>query len=148
MFLEIIFSMCSNLPAPPQAITGTPTVLLTSSISSKSKPDCVPSLSTEVNKISPTPKPSAFLTQSKTLISVFSLPLSTKASQYPPSLLLASIDKTIHWLPKILLASLISSGFLIAAVLIATLSAPFLRAEFISSTDLIPPPTVIGTNIF
>ena len=23
-----------------------------------------------------------------------------------------------------------------------------LRAEFISSTDLIPPPTVIGTNIF
>ena len=35
-----------------------------------------------------------------------------------------------------------------AAVLIATLSAPDLSAEFTLSTDLIPPLTVIGTKIF
>ena len=38
-------------------------------------------------------------------------------------------------------------GFFIAAVLIATLSAPFLNAKLISLILLIPPPTVIGTKI-
>ena len=46
-----------------------------------SKPFFVPSWSTDVNKISPTPKFVAFPIQSKTDMPVFSLPFSTKTSQ-------------------------------------------------------------------
>ena len=44
--------------------------------------------------------------------------------------------------------SLIKFGFKTAAVFIATLSAPDLKILKASSTDLIPPPTVIGINMF
>jgi hypothetical protein len=38
-------------------------------------------------------------------------------------------------------------GCKVAAVFIATLSAPDLKIDLASSTDLTPPPTVIGINI-
>ena len=53
---------------------------------------------------------------------------------------------TTHWLPKRLAAWVISTGFLTAAVLIDTLSAPAASNRRISSREWIPPPTVKGMN--
>ena len=50
----------------------------------------------------------------------------------------------MHWLPTRLAASLTSFGFLTAAVLIETLSAPAWSMRRTSSTTEIPPPTVSG----
>ncbi|MNI86132.1 hypothetical protein D3C73_1431960 [compost metagenome] len=61
---------------------------------------------------------------------------------------MASIATTIVEEPNILEASLISCGFLIAAVLRHTLSAPTRSTSLISEIDLRPPPTVMGINIF
>ena len=60
----------------------------------------------------------------------------------------ASIETIIDWLPISDEAFFIKLGFLTAAVLIATLSAPLFKTFLISSKFLIPPPTVNGTNIF
>ena len=59
------------------------------------------------------------------------------------SILIAIVD-----LPNFSAASLINFGFLTAAELIDTLSAPDLKISEISATFLIPPPTVSGIKIF
>ena len=58
----------------------------------------------------------------------------------------ASIATTIHWDPNFFELSITTFEFSTAAVLIETLSAPQLSNLFISSTLLIPPPTVKGTK--
>jgi hypothetical protein len=57
---------------------------------------------------------------------------------------LASIATTMHWSPNFSAASRTKRGFLTAAVLIATLSAPASRSRRMSSTARTPPPTVSG----
>ena len=61
--------------------------------------------------------------------------------------LIASILTTIVDDPKVLEATLMNSGFPIAAVLIETLSAPALKILEISLISRIPPPTVSGIKI-
>ena len=53
---------------------------------------------------------------------------------------------TTHWLPNLAETSPTKSGSATAAVFTATLSAPASRRALTSSTVLIPPPTVRGTN--
>ena len=50
---------CSNVPAPPDAITGICTAVDTAAVSSQSKPARVPSRSIDVSRISPAPRASA-----------------------------------------------------------------------------------------
>ena len=56
--------MCSSLPAPPLATTGTPTDSLTRRVMARSKPAFVPSASIEFKTISPAPSPTALRAQS------------------------------------------------------------------------------------
>ena len=65
---------CSNLPAPPEAITGMFIEVVILLSSSKSYPVLVPSLSIEVSRISPAPFSSACLEKAIASIPVFSLP--------------------------------------------------------------------------
>ena len=59
---------------------------------------------------------------------------------------LASMATTMHWEPKVLAAVWMSSGVLMAAVLMETLSAPAFRQALMVSMSLMPPPTVKGMN--
>ena len=60
------------------------------------------------------------------------------------SVRLASTATTMHCDPHWVLLSLIRSGFVTAAVLIETLSAPALRTSLMMLISLMPPPTVKG----
>ena len=71
--------MFSIFPAPPWAIIEMDVFFLIKSNNSISKPLPVPSLSTDVIIISPTPRFSSRFTQSETSKPVYSLPLSIKA---------------------------------------------------------------------
>ena len=64
---------------------------------------------------------------------------------HPLSFFFTSIATTTHCLPKFSAHSVIILGFITAAELIDTLSAPAFSAFLISSTDDIPPPTQRGT---
>ena len=116
-------------------------------VNSKSKPVFVPSLSIDVNSISPAPNRSTFFAHSIASKPVSTLPPLIKTFQLLV-FFLASIATTMHWLPNFIEPSLINFGFLIAALFIETLSAPASKKSMIPSTSLIPPPTVSGTKQF
>jgi len=140
---------CPAVPAPPLAITGICTALLTIAVSSQSKPPRIPSVSIEVSKISPAPRDSASRAQSKTRRPVaFRPPLTkTSASSTPASSTRrASIATITACAPKLPPISPINSGRAIADELILTLSAPASNTAAASSALRIPPPTVNGTN--
>ena len=101
----------------------------------------------EVSRISPAPRSSALLAHSTASMPVDLVPPWVKTSQWS-STLLPSMATTTHCLPKLSAHSEMMSGFFTAAELTDTLSAPALRASLMSSTLLIPPPTVRGTNSF
>ena len=114
-------------------------------VSSISYPAFVPSQSMLVRSISPAPSLSASCAHSSASRPVSYLPPCENTFQPLLSgLLLASIATTIHWLPKISAPSDISSGFASAAELTDILSAPSRSIFLMSSTVLIPPPTVNG----
>ena len=115
-------------------------------MSSRSYPSSVPSRSMLVRRISPAPRFSIFAAHPTASIPVGLRPPWVKTSHPPPSLLLASMATTMHWLPNLSEARLTKSGSVMAAVLIVTLSAPASRSSLTSSTVLSPPPTVRGTN--
>src|SRR6185369_7408606 len=68
-------------PAPPPAITGTPTLGPIDATRSRSKPRRVPSMSTDVTSNSPAPRSTARSAQSTASKPVRSRPLSVNASQ-------------------------------------------------------------------
>ncbi len=139
-------AMCSSVPTPPEAITGTPTASLTARVRARSKPSRVPSRSMLVSRISPAPARSICRAHSSASIPVGRRPPWVYTSQPPPLRRLASIATTMHWLPTLSEASRTSPGFCTAAVLIETLSAPALSSRRTSSTLRTPPPTVSGMN--
>src|SRR3989344_2544356 len=102
----------------------------------------------EVNSISPAPSFSAFLAHQIASSFAGSRPPLTKTSPFDAETFFASIATTMHWLPNLFEAALISSGFFTAAVLIETLSAPAFSIVSMSSRLLIPPPTVKGIKTF
>ncbi len=114
---------------------------------SLAKPSLVPSLSIDVNRISPAPRSSTSLAHSNNLRSVGTLP-PTKCTIHSPSICLASIATTMHCEPNLATKSLINCGFLTADEFIDTLSAPFCNRTSTSSTEEIPPPTVNGIFTF
>ena len=135
-------------PAPPEAITATPTEATTALVSSMSKPSFVPSVSIDVRRISPAPRSVPSLAHSSASRPVGVRPPLTTTSKDPFGVRRASMARTTHWLPNRSAHSVMRSGRRTAAVLIPTLSAPALRAAFMSSEDRTPPPTVSGTNTF
>ena len=70
---------CSILPAPPWTTTGMLTASHTCLARSKSKPFPDPSLSTQVNNISPAPSCSTSCAQETTSLNDEFLPLSVNA---------------------------------------------------------------------
>ena len=140
---------CCKLPTPPEAITGTLTPSLIREVKFRSNPFLVPSRSILVSSISPAPKAVIFSAHSMALMPVGLRPPWVKISQRglsPCSTCLASIATTIHCEPKRCAASRTKSGLLIAAELIATLSAPAFSRLRISCNSRTPPPTVRGIN--
>ena len=133
-------------PAPPEAITGTWTISLTSRSISRSNPCFTPSVSIELTTTSPAPRSTPWRIHSRA-----SRPVSTrppfKNTWYVPSTRLASTDSTTHWSPYRLAAWPMSSGFLMAPELTDTLSAPQDSTRSKSSRLLMPPPTVRGMKM-
>ncbi len=76
--LQVVFVntslKCSIVPAPPDAITGMLTLLLTSLVTSIENPDLVPSAFIDVRSISPAPCLSALMAQSTAFYDVGVLP--------------------------------------------------------------------------
>ena len=131
-------------PAPPEAISGTSTTARTALIISRSKPSVVPSASIELSRISPTPCSTprrAHSTASRP--AAFRPPwVVTSKPDGAQSARRASTESTSTWLPNLRVISPITSGWRMAPVLIATLSAPARSKMSTSSTELTPPPTV------
>ena len=92
--------MCSSLPAPPLATTGTPTVSLTRRVISRSKPAFVPSASMLFSTISPAPSATASRAQATASSPVGLRPPCEKTSHRSGATFLASIETTMHWLPN------------------------------------------------
>ena len=148
----------SRLPTPPEAITGTSTASLTARVSSRSKPDLVPSRSMLVSKISPAPRRVISTAHFTASSPVFLRPPWLKTSQPGPISIprasirfasaterrFASIATTMHCAPYLAEAASITSGLAIAAELKLVLSAPAFKRRRTSSTVRTPPPTVSG----
>jgi hypothetical protein len=134
---------CCMFPAPPEAIIGMFTNLFNWANASLAKPFFVPSLSIDVNKISPAPLCSTSFAQSNKSNLVATFP-PTKCTFHFPPICLASIATTMHCEPNFSANWLIKFGFFTADELIETLSAPDFNNKSTSSTDEIPPPTVNG----
>src|SRR5680860_985920 len=79
------WTMCSRVPAPPEAMTGTLTASQTARSSSRSKPTLEPSRSMEVSSTSPAPRRSTSAAHSTTSTPVAVRPPLTKTSQPAPA---------------------------------------------------------------
>ena len=109
-------------------------------VKSKSKPLFVCLSTIDVNKISPAPKFSTFFAHSTTSIPVLTLPPLIKTSQEFPFFQRRSRLLCIDFQLKA--PSVIILGSFIAELFTEILSAPTDKNIFISSTLLMPPPTV------
>ena len=87
---------CSILPAPPLAITGTPTSSAIARVTSSAKPLPTPSQSMLVSRISPAPRFTPSAAHSSASSPVFSRPPRTYTSQPPPARDFTSIASTMH----------------------------------------------------
>ena len=112
---------CSNLPTPPEAITGIDTALDIAPVNSKSYPSSVPSRSKLVTRSSPAPNDSHSFAHFIASLPVPVVPDLTTTSKPEATSLFrrASIATTIFSFPKRSEASAIKRGLLTAAVLIA-----------------------------
>ena len=112
--------------------------------SSRSYPFFIPSSSMLLTTISPAPSSAAVTAQSIASSSVFSRPPFTYTLHEPSSFFFTSMESTTHWDPNAIEASRMSWGFLTAAELTDTLSAPFRSIYLKSSIVLTPPPALKG----
>ena len=136
-------SICSMLPAPPLAMTGTLTRLEILLVSSMSNPALVPSLSMDVSSISPAPSWATFFAHryASSLVSIRPPFINTLCEFF---VFLASIATTTQELPNLFAACSTKLGFFIAAEFRLILSQPAFKRREISSMLRIPPPTVSG----
>ena len=137
-------AMCSRLPAPPLATTGTPTASLIRRVITRSNPALVPSASMLLSTISPEPSDTARRAQSTASSPVALRPPCEKTSHRSGPTFFASIETTMHWLPNFSAPARIRSGLARAEELMLILSAPARSIAYMSSTDRRPPPTVSG----
>src|SRR5690606_35329759 len=143
--IETASTQCSTVPAPPEAITGTPTASATARVSSRSKPSFVPSRSIDVRSISPAPSAAPWTAHSTASRPVARRPPLTTTSNRSFRRR-TSMASTTHWRPNCRAHAAIRSGSSTAAVFTDTLSAPARSTAFMSSGLRTPPPTVRGTN--
>src|SRR6185369_16066281 len=137
-------AMCSRLPAPPLATTGTPTASLIRRVMARSNPALVPSASMLLSTISPAPSETARCAHSTASSPVGLRPPCENTSHRSGDTFFASIETTMHWLPNFSAPLRIRLGFANADELILILSAPALSMLYMSSTERRPPPTVSG----
>src|SRR6185369_4808354 len=137
-------AMCSSLPAPPLATTGTPTDSLMRRVMTRSNPAFVPSASMLFNTISPAPRDTARFAHSTASRPVSLRPPCEKTPHLSGATDFASMETTMHWLPNFSAPARIRSGFARAEELMLILSAPARSIAYMSSTERRPPPTVSG----
>src|ERR1039458_2358425 len=137
-------AMCSKLPAPPLATTGTPTDSLTRRVMTKSNPAFVPSASMLFKTISPAPSDTARFAHFTASSPVGLRAPCEKTPHLSGAIFLASIETTMHWLPNFSAPARIKSGFASAEELMLILSAPARSIVNMSSTDFMPPPRGSG----
>src|SRR6266704_2052905 len=117
-------AICSRLPAPPLATTGTPTASLIRRVMARSNPALVPSASMLLSTISPAPSETARFAHSTASRPVDFRPPWEKTCHWSGAIFFASIETTMHWLPNFSAPARIRSGLARADELILILSAP------------------------
>ena len=137
--------MCSRVPAPPLATTGTPTDSLIAPRDDQIKAGLgavgVDAVQHDFARAQARPRAVAHSTASSP---VALRPPCENTSHRSGATFLASIETTMHWLPNFSAPARIRSGLASAEELMLILSAPARSIVYMSSTERMPPPTVSG----
>src|SRR5271154_2635824 len=127
-------AMCSSVPAPPLATTGTPTASLTRRVMTRSNPAFVPSASMEFKTISPAPSATAFFAQSIASSPVSLRPPCENTPHLSGAIFFASIETTMHWLPNFSAPARIKFGVNVVSL---AMRDPVLLAKQCATIDVL-----------